>query len=202
MVTTQIKPMPTATLSLRLNGASAVDYGFNDETKCPHARTPYAFPVFLRIGKTVCAVGLLLNLALGWSIAWAFDLNAHRSRAEVTLAEFNDQQLPDSRATWARLDEMIAIGSIAMKEYGTRQPEYAKRMSTAIADSQAMKGMTDAQLEENWEKKAMAATLSVFPRNVCANRVSNVPISNSSSPRQRAVHIHQTMAVGEKGPLA
>jgi hypothetical protein len=114
MVTTQIKPMPTATLSLRLNGASAVDYRLNDETKCPHARTQYAFRVFLRLGKTVCAVGLLLNL--GWSIAWAFDLNAYRSRSEVTLAEFNDKQLPDSSATLARLDEMIAIGSIAMKE--------------------------------------------------------------------------------------
>jgi hypothetical protein len=48
--------------------------------------------------------------------ARAFDKAGYKARAETTLAELNTKQLADSRATLARLDEMIAIGMVGMKE--------------------------------------------------------------------------------------
>ena len=45
------------------------------------------------------------------------------------------------------------MGIVGMKEFAARQPKYAKLMNAAIADAQAMKGMTDAQLEEKWGEK-------------------------------------------------
>jgi hypothetical protein len=93
---------------------------------------------------------LLLAVAASFSDALAFDLKGFRSRAEMTLAELNSKRLADANATLARLDEMIAIGIVGMKEYGTSHPKYAKLMDAAIADVQAMKGMTDVQIEERW----------------------------------------------------
>ena len=52
-----------------------------------------------------------------------------------------------------RLDEMMAIGVVAIKEFAAHDPKYAKLMDAAIADAQAMRGMTDAQLEEKWGEK-------------------------------------------------
>jgi hypothetical protein len=115
------------------------------------------------LGKTTCAVGLLMAMAAGLTSAWAFDRDGYKSRAEVTLADLNAKQLPDSKATLARLDEMIAIGIVGMKEYGARQPKYAKLMDAAIADSQAMKGMTDAQLEEKWGEKGYGGDAAGIP---------------------------------------
>jgi hypothetical protein len=103
-----------------------------------------------RLARLVCACGLFLALAAGWSGAWAFDLGGFKARAETTLAELNTKRLADSNATLARLDEMIAIGTVGMKEYGAHHPKYAKLMDAAIADIPAMKGMTDVQIEEKW----------------------------------------------------
>jgi len=110
-------------------------------------------PGFARPGKVACALGLFLALAAGSSDAWAFDHAGFKARAEATLAELNTKRLADSKATLARLDEMIALGIVGMKEYGARQPKYAKLMDAAIADSQAMKGMTDVEIEEKWGEK-------------------------------------------------
>ena len=104
----------------------------------------------------LCLLGLILAVTAGISKSFAFDLNGYKSRAEATLAELNAKQLPDSRATLGRLDEMIAMGPVACREYSTRQPKQAKLMDAAIADAQAMKGMTDAQLEEKWGEKGYA----------------------------------------------
>jgi len=104
-------------------------------------------------GQTASVAGLLLAATTGLSDAWAFDINGYKSRAQATLAELNAKQLPDSKATLARLDEMIALGIDGMKEYAAHQPRYAKLMDAAVADSQAMKGMTDAQLEDKWGEK-------------------------------------------------
>ena len=52
--------------------------------------------------------------------------------------------------TLARLDEMIAIGIVGMREFGAKQPRYAKLMDVAAADCEAIKDMTDVQMEEKW----------------------------------------------------
>jgi hypothetical protein len=96
---------------------------------------------------------LLFTIALGWTDAWAFDIDGYKSRAKATLVELNAKKLPDSNATLARLDEMIVSGSAAAKEYAALDATYAKLMDAAVADAQAMKGMTDAQLEEKWGEK-------------------------------------------------
>jgi hypothetical protein len=109
----------------------------------------YMLPVLSQCGKMLSAIALLLATA-GTSTSWAFDIGSYKARADTTLAELDPRNLPDSKATLARLDEMIAIGIVGMKEYSEREPRYAKLMEAAIADSQAMKIMTDAELEEKW----------------------------------------------------
>jgi hypothetical protein len=108
------------------------------------------------LSKAACALGLFLTLAAGPAGTSGFDLNGYKTRAEVTLAELNTKRLVDSKATLARLDEMIALGIVGMKEYGAQHPKYAKLMEAAIADSQAMKGMTDVVLEEKWGETGTA----------------------------------------------
>jgi hypothetical protein len=106
-------------------------------------------PVLIQCGKRLGAFVLLLATA-GTSASWAFDIGGYKGRADTTLAELNARNLPDSKATLARIDEMIAIGMAGMKEYSEHEPRYAKLMEAAIADSQAMKTMTDVELEEKW----------------------------------------------------
>lgn len=105
---------------------------------------------FARVGQVVCGLVIVLALAAGSSHAWAFDREGYKARAETTLAELNTKRLTDSKATLARLDEMIALGIVAMKEYGAKNPKYAKLMDAAAADCQAIKDMTDVQMEEKW----------------------------------------------------
>jgi hypothetical protein len=97
-----------------------------------------------------CLASLLLAPAAAFSDARAFDLNGFKARAETTLAEYNAKRLADSNATLARLDEMIAIGAVGMRQYGVSHPKYARLMDAAIADVPTMKGMTDVQIEEKW----------------------------------------------------
>jgi hypothetical protein len=115
-----------------------------------------------------------LTIAFGWSAAWAFDLDGYKSRAEVTLAELNAKKIPNVSSTLARLDQMITIGIAAMKEYAARDPKYAKLMDAAIADAQAMKGMTDAQLEEKWGEKGTGGDAIGVPLHT---------LGESSAPR-------------------
>jgi hypothetical protein len=97
-----------------------------------------------------CSLALLLLLAAGSAHAWAFDKDGYKSRAEVTLIEFNAKRLKDSKATLARLDEMIVMGIVGMKEFGVKYPKYVKLMEAAAADCQSIKGMSDVQMEEKW----------------------------------------------------
>ena len=101
-------------------------------------------------GRVLCGFVVFCFLASASSAAAAFDLAGYKSRAETTLAELNTKQLPDSKTTLARLDEMTALGIVGMKEFAASHPKYAKLMDAAIADSQAMKEMTDVQLEDKW----------------------------------------------------
>jgi hypothetical protein len=117
-----------------------------------HRQNFCMLPVPTQCGRMLSAFALLLVTA-GTSTSWAFDIGGYKARADTTLAELNAKNLPDSKATLARLDEMIAIGIVGMKEYSEREPRYAKLMEAAIANSQAMKIMTDAELEEKWGEK-------------------------------------------------
>src|SRR3954454_24804595 len=99
------------------------------------------------------ALGAALTLMLlvsASSTASAFDLGGYKARAEATLAELNAKRLADSKATLARLDEMIALGIVGVREYGAHHPQYAKLMDAVVANAQAMKGMTDVELENKW----------------------------------------------------
>jgi hypothetical protein len=107
-------------------------------------------PGFAQLGKAAFCLGIFLALAAGPSAAWGFDKAGYKVRAEATLAELNSKKLADSKATLARLDEMIAMGIVGMKEYGAKNPKYAKLMDAAAADCQAIKSMTDVQMEEKW----------------------------------------------------
>ena len=132
--------------------------------KCAHViKLGQAADFFTRPGKVAWALCLLVALAVTSSDAWAFDRAGFKSRAEATLAEFNSKKLADSKATLARLDEMIALGIVGAKEYGSKQPKYAKLMDAVIADSQAMKGMTDVALEEKWGEKGTAGDALGIP---------------------------------------
>jgi hypothetical protein len=102
------------------------------------------------LGKVACGLAIVLALAAGSANAWAFDREGYKARADATLAELNGKRLADSKATLARLDEMIAIGVVGMKEFGAKQPKYAKLMDVVAADCQAIKDMTDVQMEEKW----------------------------------------------------
>jgi hypothetical protein len=104
----------------------------------------------LPLGKLMCCLILLLAFSAGLFSASAFDLNGFKARAETTLADLNAKRLEDSNPTLARLNEMLAIGVVGMREYGVNHPKYAKLMEAAIADVQAMKQMTDVQIEEKW----------------------------------------------------
>jgi hypothetical protein len=122
-----------------------------------------------RFLRAASALVLFLALVAGSSGAWAFDRDGFKARAEATLAELNAKRLADSKATLARLDEMIALGIVGMKEFGARQPKYAKLMDAAIADSQAMKGMTDVELEEKWGEKGTAGDAVGIPLKLLAD---------------------------------
>src|SRR3954452_15903755 len=129
--------------------------------------------VLIQCGKMLSAFALLLATA-GASTSWAFDIDGYKARADTTLAELNTKNLPDSKATLARLDEMIAIGIAGLKEYSEREPRYARLMEAAIADSQAMKIMTDAELEEKWGEKGYGGDAVGVPLK---------PLNESGAPR-------------------
>jgi hypothetical protein len=128
---------------------------------------PFPFPAPVR--KLVLYLGILLALAAGSTPALAFDKAGYKARAEATLAELNTKQLADSKATLARLDEMMAIGVVGMKEFGAKNPKYAKLMDAAAADCQAIKDMTDVQMEEKWGETGWGGDAVGVPLKTLAN---------------------------------
>lgn len=65
---------------------------------------------------------LLLALTAGSPAAWAFDMDGYKSRLSTTLAEVGTKSLTNSKATLARLDEMVAIGLLAQKSMLRSRP--------------------------------------------------------------------------------
>jgi hypothetical protein len=101
--------------------------------------------------RHLCRLGaLLLAMVVSSTGAWAFDKVGFKSRLETTTTELATKTLVDSKATLARLDEMIKIGEAGAKEYGDRQPKFAKLMAAVTADADAMNGFTDAEIEGKW----------------------------------------------------
>ena len=98
-------------------------------------------------------LGLVLAGLMAASPALAFDRAGFQSRLDATLAELQTKRLADSKATLARLDEMIELGKAGIKEYAAKQPKYAKLMEAVVADAAAMKGMTDPEIEDKWGEK-------------------------------------------------
>ena len=158
--------------------------------------SPALRSIFVWLGRTACAIGLIMAMAAGSSSAWAFDLNGYKSRAEATLAELNAKQLPDSKATLARLDEMIAMGIVGVKEFAAHQPKYAKLMNAAIADAQAMKGMTDAQLEEKWGENGSGGDAVGIPlKSLGESSAPRAYLELIVSPAMQYVYIRRWQAV-------
>jgi hypothetical protein len=96
------------------------------------------------------AGALILAMSISSVGARAFDMAGFKSRLETTKAETVTKTLTDSKATLARLDEMIKIGVVGAKEYADKQPAFAKLMAAVIADADPMKGLSDAEIEAKW----------------------------------------------------
>jgi len=109
-----------------------------------------------RPAKAALMFGSLVVLCLGSTQAWAFDKAGVTARADATLVELETKRLPDSAATLARLDEMIVLGSVGVKEFAAKQPQFAKLMDAVVADAPNMKGYTDAEIEDKWGEKGTA----------------------------------------------
>jgi hypothetical protein len=95
-------------------------------------------------------VALVLALASGSPAAWAFDMNGYKTRLDAAITEVGAKSLSDSKATLSQLDEMVTLGVVGAKEYGAKQPRFAKLMDAVVADAPAMKNYTDAQIEDKW----------------------------------------------------
>jgi predicted outer membrane lipoprotein len=116
----------------------------------------------MRISSTNAAavrallLGVLLASAFAVDSACAFDLSGFRARLDATTAEVKAKSIGDPKATLARLDEMIELGKVGAQEYATRQPKFARLMSAAIADAEAMRALTDTQIEDKWGENGSA----------------------------------------------
>jgi hypothetical protein len=113
--------------------------------------------------RGIGALGLVLALAMAAVPAWAFDAAAYRSRVEAIKAEVETKTLADPKATLARLDELIAAGGVAVREYGARQPKFAKLMEAVIADAAAMKGYSDSEIEGKWGEQGSGGDAAGVP---------------------------------------
>jgi hypothetical protein len=100
-------------------------------------------------GWRALLVGALLA-GIATSPAFAFDMAGFRSRLDASVAEVKAKSLSDPKTTMARLDEMIALGKVGAKEYGEHAPKFAKLMDAVVADAEAMRGLTDEEIEAKW----------------------------------------------------
>ena len=99
--------------------------------------------------RRLAGIGLVIALAFA-APAHAFDTPGYTARVNGMIGELEKQTLPDAKATLARLDEMIALGVGAAREYAVRAPKFAALMQGAIADTGTMKASSDAELEDKW----------------------------------------------------
>jgi hypothetical protein len=100
--------------------------------------------------RLLLATGAMLAATLGATSAWCFDSAGYQSRLKTTLSEVSGKSVSDCDATLARLTEMIELGKVGAQEYASRQPKFAKLMDTAIANADAMRGLTDGEIEDQW----------------------------------------------------
>jgi hypothetical protein len=123
--------------------------------------------VFLssQMNRRACTFGLALaSIALTTvTPAWAFDQAGYQVRLDATRAELVKKTLADSKATLARLDEIIALGIVASREYGAKSPKYAKLMEAVIASAPDMKTYSDSQIEDKWGEKGTGGDAAGVP---------------------------------------
>ncbi len=112
--------------------------------------------VATRNAALAALLGGLLAATLAVGSARAFDLSGYRARLETTTAEVKAKSIADPKATLARLDDMIRIGKTGAQEYAAREPKFAKLMGAAIVDAEAMRGLTDAEIEDKWGENGSA----------------------------------------------
>jgi hypothetical protein len=107
------------------------------------------------ISRRACTLSLVFSGLVLTTVrpAWAFDQAAYLARLDATRAELVKKTLADSKATLARLDELVTIGIVALREYGAKNPKYAKLMEAVIANAPDMKTYSDSQLEDIWGEK-------------------------------------------------
>jgi hypothetical protein len=118
-----------------------------------------------QMGRRACTFGLVLaGLTLTRvGPAWAFDRAGYQARLDATRTELVKKTLADSKATLARLDEIIAIGIVAAREYGAKNPKYAKLMEAVIANAPDMKTYSDSQIEDKWGEKGTGGDTAGVP---------------------------------------
>ena len=112
---------------------------------------------------SLLTIGLAIAVAIGVSHAWAFDKSGFTSRLETTKAEVATKSLTNSAATLGRLNEMEQLGIVGAREYGDRQPKFAKLMAAVIADADAMKLLTDPEIESKWGEQGTAGDAAGIP---------------------------------------
>jgi hypothetical protein len=111
----------------------------------------------------VWVIGFTLAFGMSLSSVWAFDQAGFVSRLEATKAELATKSLSDSKATLARLGEMMTLGAAGVKEYGAKQPKFARLMDAIVADAEAMKGFTDPEIEAKWGEQGVGGDAAGVP---------------------------------------
>jgi hypothetical protein len=154
------------------------------------ARIPLNARFAARAADAICILAVLG--VLGSSRAWAFDRDGYKMRADQTLAELNTKKLPDSKATLARLDEMMAIGIAAIREFGARNAKYSGLANAAIADAQPMKGLTDAELEDKWGETGYGGdTVGIPLKSLGESSAARAYLELIVSPAMQYVYVNK-----------
>lgn len=58
---------------------------------------------------------------------------------------------------------MVQLGIVGAREYGERQPKFAKLMAVVIADADAMKALPDPEIESKWGEQGTAGDAAGIP---------------------------------------
>ena len=80
----------------------------------------------------------------------------YESLTKETIQELVAGKVPNTQATFARLDQAMQIGIAGCKEYIAKHPEDAKLLDKVIAEAPGMTTMTAEELEEAWGDEGKA----------------------------------------------
>jgi hypothetical protein len=114
----------------------------------------------LRLMAVLC-VGTAFMLAS--ANAWAFDKAAYVGKLEAVSASVKGKSLGDGKAALTQLEDMIQLGKTGAQDYGAEQPKFAKLMTAAVSDAEAMRKLTDAEIEDSWGENGSAGDAAGVP---------------------------------------